>query len=191
MSRWYAQIQSRFDERAPSVSDVNVSVEGKVVVALVFVTDRAPYVIKASQPGSVTHEIPWREGTAVRSAKRADMLRLMFALNQGNELRVRYEGYLNRWENEWNGQRRIDCHDWKKAQDILQTAYDKLLDLDSDYRRLLSPERARHMEQILVDLQDAVRDVRAGGAFGDEMPFDAWEKVGKLISEIRRLVINS
>src|SRR4029453_5337898 len=39
-----------------------------------FETDRAPYLVK-SKNGEV--EIPWREATRVRSAKRADLLRLL------------------------------------------------------------------------------------------------------------------
>lgn len=54
----------------------------KTVVALFFNTDRSPFVVKNpvfGQPsaGPVEREVPWREGTAVRTARREDLIRLL------------------------------------------------------------------------------------------------------------------
>jgi hypothetical protein len=82
LANWYPQLQKEFDGHvAPHlIADVNLSAEGNPVVALLFDTSNAPYVIKV--PGSDRLEAPWREGTRTRSATRSELLRLS-ALIQG------------------------------------------------------------------------------------------------------------
>jgi hypothetical protein len=77
LSTWYKQVESNFDELSPGVTDVNVPVDGKTIVALLFDTERRPYVIKSMGGGPVTHEVPWRGSTSTRSAKRAELIRLL------------------------------------------------------------------------------------------------------------------
>jgi hypothetical protein len=77
LSKWYSQVESHFDDVAPGVTDVNVPVDGKTVVALLFDTGRRPFVIRTVNSGSVTHEVPWRGATSTRSAKRAELVRLL------------------------------------------------------------------------------------------------------------------
>lgn len=81
---WYSRISSEFDGLAPSVLDINVPLPNlqKTLVALLFDTDRAPFVVRNPRYGVssgevIAHEVPWREGTRVRSATRADLLRLL------------------------------------------------------------------------------------------------------------------
>ena len=89
LSTWYAGVKSRFDELGPKLSmDVNVPVQGRTVSALLFETDRAPYVVKNPNGGQVTLEVPWREATAIRSAKRADLLRILSRNQQEPDLEV-------------------------------------------------------------------------------------------------------
>lgn len=62
--------------------DLNVPVDGKTIVALLFETDRAPFVVKNPSYGiergeSISLETPWRHGTSVRSAKRSDLIKLL------------------------------------------------------------------------------------------------------------------
>lgn len=85
-SNWWQQVVSQFSELSPTVTSVNIPIEGKLVVALLFETDRAPFVVKnpkfgSSGAGPVEREVPWREGTRVRSATRADLVRLLVPLN--------------------------------------------------------------------------------------------------------------
>ncbi len=52
-----------------------------IVVAMLFETDRAPFVVKNPAYGTVggdpvSLEVPWREGATTRSARRRDLLRL-------------------------------------------------------------------------------------------------------------------
>jgi hypothetical protein len=79
LATWYSQVRKEFDHVAPEVTDVTIDWQGKTVVALGFETDRAPYVVRNSnfgQPagGSVRFEVPWRQGTAVDSATRSQLL---------------------------------------------------------------------------------------------------------------------
>jgi hypothetical protein len=85
---WYSQVKAEFNQLPPELSlDLNVPVKGGAVVALLFETDRAPYVVKNPAYGveagvSAGLEVPWREGTAVRSATRSELLRLLSPLQR-------------------------------------------------------------------------------------------------------------
>ena len=56
------------------MTDLLIPVNGNTIVALLFETDRAPFVVKA-QNGYL--EVPWREGTRTNSARRSDLVRLL------------------------------------------------------------------------------------------------------------------
>ncbi len=75
---WGSQMASRFDQVPPELlRHINVYLEdGSSVTALLFSTERAPYVVKTSG-GSPELEVPIREGTRTRSARRAELLRLL------------------------------------------------------------------------------------------------------------------
>jgi hypothetical protein len=88
LASWYPAIQSEFDGLAPAVRDLNVPYKGMTVVALLFDTDRAPFVVKNPAGGRVSHEVPWRENTSVRSARRSDLLRLLVPMQKLPELEI-------------------------------------------------------------------------------------------------------
>lgn len=75
LANWYPQIQSFFDGLAPSIKDYNVPFGGKNLVAMLFVTDRAPYVVKNKENDRL--EVPWRDGTRTRSATRSELLKVL------------------------------------------------------------------------------------------------------------------
>jgi hypothetical protein len=80
LAAWWPSVCSHFDGLAPAIKDVIVPTShGVDVVALCFDTDRAPYVVKTGQTGEPQLEVPWREGTRTRSAKRADLVTLLAA----------------------------------------------------------------------------------------------------------------
>jgi len=63
-SAWHAQVNAQFDGVAPDlIFQRNVPVDGKSVVALVFDTSRAPFVVKnpafGKTKGEVEFEVPW------------------------------------------------------------------------------------------------------------------------------------
>jgi hypothetical protein len=81
LANWWSSVQSRFDGIAPRLIDVAMSVEGKNVIALFFETDRRPFVVKTA-PGRPELEVPWRDGTRVRSASRDELVRLLVPVAQ-------------------------------------------------------------------------------------------------------------
>ncbi|MEJ7700174.1 MAG: hypothetical protein WKF71_11080 [Pyrinomonadaceae bacterium] len=77
---WYKSVEKHFDGFAPRLLiDVNFKVDGKTIVALYFETaTEAPFVVKSKNSGNYPEYIvPWREGTMLRAARRADLLRLL------------------------------------------------------------------------------------------------------------------
>lgn len=74
---WWPQVKSQFDGVAPRVNELAVPVDGGTVVGLMFEPDRKPYVVKNTTQKVFDREVPWREATSTRSAKRHDLLRLL------------------------------------------------------------------------------------------------------------------
>jgi hypothetical protein len=94
IASWYPTVESFFNELVPRmISSLNIPVDDKTVVALVFETDRAPFVVKNQAFGSVKGvavelEVPWRENTAIRSARRSDLIRLLAPLELLPEIEI-------------------------------------------------------------------------------------------------------
>ncbi len=109
LSNWFAAVQSEFDGVVPSMIDLNVPVNGAVIVALYFETNRAPYVIRnplfgSERGGAISYETPWREGTSTRSARRADLIKILVPTISLPEIDI-LEGRLNLSEDRdgnWN-----------------------------------------------------------------------------------------
>jgi len=94
LANWFSAVVSEFDGLAPAMTDVVVPVNDKAVVALLFETDRSPFVVKNPAHGrergeAVSHELPWREGTRTRTAKRADLIKLLTPLLYLPEFEIR------------------------------------------------------------------------------------------------------
>lgn len=88
-NKWWAPIEALFDEVAPS--PVFAHVDGLLAVG--FDVERAPFVIKHPD-GQVSREVPWREGTRIRSANRYDLLRLLVPISRVPSV-VPLDGFLN------------------------------------------------------------------------------------------------
>jgi hypothetical protein len=90
-SNWFAAVKKHFESAYPEPRDVNVTLGTAVVVAVLFATDRAPYVVRNEaygKGGSVEWEVPWREARSTRSARRDDLLRLLAPLVNVPEIEV-------------------------------------------------------------------------------------------------------
>lgn len=76
---WYKKVEKCFDGFAPRLLiDVNFKINGNTVVALYFDTVmEAPYVVKNPKGGFPEYQVPWREGTDLRAAKRSELLKLL------------------------------------------------------------------------------------------------------------------
>lgn len=93
LASWYACVESFFNELAPKMTPLNIPIDNKTVVALLFETDRTPFVVKnpvhgSSSGGSVELEVPWRENTSTRSARRSDLIRLLAPLELLPEVEI-------------------------------------------------------------------------------------------------------
>lgn len=75
-SRWWAQVTSFLDPAPPRLE--HLVVEG--IHALYLEPDGPPYVVKHRQDAADSSglwEVPWREGTMTRSARHADLIRML------------------------------------------------------------------------------------------------------------------
>lgn len=92
LSNWFSQIKSAFESEVPALQDQIATYNGITVVALCFDTSRFPYVVVNPQHGKVKGEfeleVPWREGTAVRSATRNDLVLLLTPLTKVPKIEV-------------------------------------------------------------------------------------------------------
>jgi hypothetical protein len=88
-ANWFAALRSEFERgHAPRpVQHRTIHFDQGAVHACQFDTDDCPYVIKNPQHGKVAGhaislEVPWRDGTRVRTAGRADLLKLLLPVQQ-------------------------------------------------------------------------------------------------------------
>jgi hypothetical protein len=89
VAAWWSQVQSNFDEDVwPNPYDTHVTFNELSVAAWAFETDAAPYVIRVPEECSVTREVPWRDGTRVRSARRTEVLRAMLPADRAPHFQV-------------------------------------------------------------------------------------------------------
>jgi hypothetical protein len=93
VANWLPTVKGCFDGVFPELVDLNVRVDEKMVVALVFSTDRAPFVVKNNafgkpDSGPVELEVPWREGRRTRSARREDLVRLLVPISRQPSVEV-------------------------------------------------------------------------------------------------------
>jgi hypothetical protein len=83
-SNWWSKAKATFESEFPSLQDLNIDVDGKTVVALCFDTSRFPFVVRTPAwgkvAGEVEYEVPWRDGTAIRTAKRGDLFLMLSPL---------------------------------------------------------------------------------------------------------------
>lgn len=83
VTNWLQGIESQFSHLAPPSYHLNVPTNlDRTVAAIVFETSRAPFVVKNQHYGTrqddpISLEVPWRDGTRVRSATRADLLLIL------------------------------------------------------------------------------------------------------------------
>ena len=92
LATWWPGVKKHFNELAPSLHDLVVPTDGLTVRALLFGGERVPYVVRNPEHGrtaAVTElEVPWREGTSVRSARRSDLIQVLSPLRRSPEFDV-------------------------------------------------------------------------------------------------------
>ncbi|MDD5068960.1 MAG: hypothetical protein PHN89_05205 [Candidatus Pacebacteria bacterium] len=85
IANWWTQVKNCFDGLAPSLIDYVLSTSDGPVQLLYFETSSSPFLVKnpnfgKENAGPIEREIPWREGTKVRSATREDLIRILVPL---------------------------------------------------------------------------------------------------------------
>jgi len=90
MANWLAGIGRHFDGEAPILfRHANIHTHGQTVIALYFRTDAgAPFVVKNPKGGYPEFEVPWRKGTRLRAATRADLLTILVPIANAPEIRL-------------------------------------------------------------------------------------------------------
>ena len=78
LANWWPQLERCFDGVAPAVQTLNVATATGDVTALLFETDRSPYVHLTGH-NHPQREVPWRTATGTSSATRAQLLSLLVA----------------------------------------------------------------------------------------------------------------
>lgn len=74
---WWTPIEARFDDVAPAPVFAHTTLDStRSVLGIGFDTTRPPYVIRLAMD-KPSREVPWREGTRIRTANRFDLLRLL------------------------------------------------------------------------------------------------------------------
>jgi hypothetical protein len=84
LANWCTSVEAFFDGFAPRlVIDANVRIGNDTVVALYFETEQgAPFVVECTRGSYPQFVVPWREGTALRAATRADLLRILVPIRR-------------------------------------------------------------------------------------------------------------
>lgn len=115
LATWWPQVEACFDGPAPSLHSLIVRTEDGPVHALYFDVARAPFVIKnptygSPGGGSVEREVPWREGTRVRSATREDLIRLLVPTLRLPEIEI-LDAIVQGHEDSESRKRRLEAED--------------------------------------------------------------------------------
>lgn len=90
---WYRSVEKYFDGYAPRLLlDVNFEVNSSPLASLYFDTQHEPpFVIKGTAGGYPEYTVPWRTGTAIRAASRAQLLSLLVPVRTILELKRELE----------------------------------------------------------------------------------------------------
>lgn len=75
-ANFWPQVWKHFDGPAPELLDVHVEYEGTTLLALGFMNERVPYVIRTGTD-SPRLEVPWRTGSRIDTATRSQLIRLV------------------------------------------------------------------------------------------------------------------
>jgi len=84
LANWHKSVEKFFDGFGPQLLiDANVRISDDTVVALYFETEQgAPFVVEYTRGSYPQFVVPWREGTALRAATRADLLRILVPIRR-------------------------------------------------------------------------------------------------------------
>jgi hypothetical protein len=93
-ANWFAGFRSCFEGVSPEYKLVHVPLDEGQVTAISFATEHAPFIVK--HKGGIL-EVPWREATAIRSARREELLRLLSKITVRPEVDLLSGSLLVEW----------------------------------------------------------------------------------------------
>ncbi len=83
LASWWPQVERCFEPPAPEMRlNLNVTHKHETVVAILFATDRSPYVLAKEDKKLV----PWRDGTRTKWAGHRELLRMLLPLTRFPDL---------------------------------------------------------------------------------------------------------
>ncbi len=90
---WWPQVQSHFCDAIPTLHHQVIHTEDGPVIALSFDTGAGPFLVKNPRYGEegggpVECEVPWREGARTRTARRADLMRMLAPVSRLPDVEV-------------------------------------------------------------------------------------------------------
>jgi hypothetical protein len=94
LASWWPIVRAQFRGSTPELVRHIVTFHSEQpMIALLFETDRAPYVVlnpASGKPeaGPVELEVPWREGTRTRSARHEDLIRILDPLQRAPSIEL-------------------------------------------------------------------------------------------------------
>jgi len=94
VSNWMHSVEAKFDGLSPPSTHLNIPYRGGTVVAILWETERRPFLVKNSQGGPVSLEVPWRDAGSTRTANRTDLLKMLYPVSKIPSFEV-IEGHLN------------------------------------------------------------------------------------------------
>jgi hypothetical protein len=83
-ANWWPQVKRWFDGEPPVLLERNIQFGDITVAALYLETRSAPYVITRST--APNFEVPWREGTETKTARRQDLVKILVPLTSAPEI---------------------------------------------------------------------------------------------------------
>lgn len=90
LAKWLPGVEKCFDELAPRFVRCDaIAVDDHVVVAIVFETDGAPYVLKGEPGQEDQRQVLWRRGNRTEMARRQDLVRLLMPFVSAPEVEHR------------------------------------------------------------------------------------------------------
>lgn len=101
-AEYLPKVWSYFADGHPACTEVSFVFDGLPCVALAFSTSRAPYLVKNPSCGLekgvvIEREIPWRDGTRIRTANRDEVIRLLLDHTLTPQIEF-FRGYVSRAE---------------------------------------------------------------------------------------------
>jgi hypothetical protein len=91
VANWWPQVEKFFNGPAPELiwtDNVHYGEDGAVLVALLFDTTRAPFVVTIPGGTAYDRDVPWRVGNRTQSATREQLLRVLVAAGRAPHLEV-------------------------------------------------------------------------------------------------------